>query len=170
MRNEASIDGRIWNGNCLNILIFYLNFRYLKYSFHFNFSFHCYPLQINVILIPMYVLQAKVQSPSSSTNPFLSSPTNNANQPIVDLFGAAENQVCLYFFFYKRCDLVRGRIVNSCYCNSNHPRRRRTICCSWRAIRSRTCLGRNRPQQLHNPPLKCRTTCGWPTVLVSTST
>lgn len=36
-------------------------------------------------------LQAKVQSPSSgpSTNPFLSSPTNNANQPIVDLFGAA---------------------------------------------------------------------------------
>ncbi|KYN05922.1 Phosphatidylinositol-binding clathrin assembly protein LAP [Cyphomyrmex costatus] len=39
--------------------------------------------------------KAKVQSPSStSTNPFLSSPTNNANQPIVDLFGAAsaENQ------------------------------------------------------------------------------
>ncbi|KAH0949093.1 hypothetical protein HN011_006223 [Eciton burchellii] len=40
--------------------------------------------------------QAKVQSPSStSTNPFLSSPTNNANQPIVDLFGAvsvSENQ------------------------------------------------------------------------------
>ncbi|XP_020286841.1 phosphatidylinositol-binding clathrin assembly protein unc-11 isoform X2 [Pseudomyrmex gracilis] len=34
--------------------------------------------------------KAKVQSPSSiSTNPFLSSPTNNANQPIVDLFGAA---------------------------------------------------------------------------------
>lgn len=34
--------------------------------------------------------KAKVQSPSSgpSTNPFLSSPTNNANQPIVDLFGA----------------------------------------------------------------------------------
>ncbi|XP_018360452.1 PREDICTED: phosphatidylinositol-binding clathrin assembly protein LAP isoform X6 [Trachymyrmex cornetzi] len=38
--------------------------------------------------------KAKVQSPSStSTNPFLSSPTNNANQPIVDLFGAtAESQ------------------------------------------------------------------------------
>ncbi|XP_029665706.1 phosphatidylinositol-binding clathrin assembly protein LAP isoform X11 [Formica exsecta] len=39
--------------------------------------------------------KAKVQSPSStSTNPFLSSPTNNANQPIVDLFGTAmsENQ------------------------------------------------------------------------------
>ncbi|XP_014482543.1 PREDICTED: phosphatidylinositol-binding clathrin assembly protein LAP isoform X10 [Dinoponera quadriceps] len=41
--------------------------------------------------------KAKVQSPSGgpSTNPFLSSPTNNANQPIVDLFGAApasENQ------------------------------------------------------------------------------
>ncbi|XP_071569512.1 phosphatidylinositol-binding clathrin assembly protein LAP isoform X20 [Temnothorax nylanderi] len=39
--------------------------------------------------------KAKVQSPSStSTNPFLSSPTNNANQPIVDLFGAtsADNQ------------------------------------------------------------------------------
>ncbi|XP_029171488.1 phosphatidylinositol-binding clathrin assembly protein isoform X4 [Nylanderia fulva] len=39
--------------------------------------------------------KAKVQSPSgTSTNPFLSSPTNNANQPIVDLFGAAasENQ------------------------------------------------------------------------------
>ncbi|XP_006607501.1 phosphatidylinositol-binding clathrin assembly protein LAP isoform X5 [Apis dorsata] len=35
--------------------------------------------------------KAKVQSPSSgpSTNPFLSSPTNNANQPIVDLFGAS---------------------------------------------------------------------------------
>ncbi|XP_032686914.1 phosphatidylinositol-binding clathrin assembly protein LAP isoform X13 [Odontomachus brunneus] len=35
--------------------------------------------------------KAKVQSPSGgpSTNPFLSSPTNNANQPIVDLFGAA---------------------------------------------------------------------------------
>ncbi|XP_017763648.1 PREDICTED: phosphatidylinositol-binding clathrin assembly protein isoform X5 [Eufriesea mexicana] len=34
--------------------------------------------------------KAKVQSPSGgpSTNPFLSSPTNNANQPIVDLFGA----------------------------------------------------------------------------------
>ncbi|XP_076683645.1 phosphatidylinositol-binding clathrin assembly protein lap isoform X4 [Andrena cerasifolii] len=34
--------------------------------------------------------KAKVQSPSSgpSTNPFLSSPTNNADQPIVDLFGA----------------------------------------------------------------------------------
>lgn len=33
--------------------------------------------------------KAKVQSPSgSSTNPFLSSPTNNANKPIVDLFGA----------------------------------------------------------------------------------
>lgn len=34
--------------------------------------------------------QAKVQSPSTgpSTNPFLSSPTNNADQPIVDLFGA----------------------------------------------------------------------------------
>lgn len=53
----------------------------------------------------MYVLQAKVQSPSStSTNPFLSSPTNNANQPIVDLFGTAmsENQVynyiCIFFF------------------------------------------------------------------------
>lgn len=50
------------------------------------------------------ILQAKVQSPSSSgpsTNPFLSSPTNNANQPIVDLFGAAgaENQVRLYFLF-----------------------------------------------------------------------
>lgn len=53
----------------------------------------------------MYVLQAKVQSPSSaSTNPFLSSPTNNANQPIVDLFGAAmsENQqVYLRFFFIQ---------------------------------------------------------------------
>ncbi|KAL0109825.1 hypothetical protein PUN28_013468 [Cardiocondyla obscurior] len=38
--------------------------------------------------------KAKVQSPSStSTNPFLSSPTNNANQPIVDLFGAStDNQ------------------------------------------------------------------------------
>ncbi|XP_018050830.1 PREDICTED: phosphatidylinositol-binding clathrin assembly protein isoform X10 [Atta colombica] len=38
--------------------------------------------------------KAKVQSPSgTSTNPFLSSPTNNANQPIVDLFGAtAESQ------------------------------------------------------------------------------
>ncbi|XP_068986469.1 phosphatidylinositol-binding clathrin assembly protein LAP isoform X34 [Bombus flavifrons] len=44
--------------------------------------------------------KAKVQSPSSgpSTNPFLSSPTNNANQPIVDLFSspstttAAESQ------------------------------------------------------------------------------
>lgn len=35
--------------------------------------------------------KAKVQSPSGgpSTNPFLSSPTNNANQPIVDLFSAA---------------------------------------------------------------------------------
>ncbi|XP_043603241.1 phosphatidylinositol-binding clathrin assembly protein LAP isoform X21 [Bombus pyrosoma] len=34
--------------------------------------------------------KAKVQSPSSgpSTNPFLSSPTNNANQPIVDLFSS----------------------------------------------------------------------------------
>ncbi|XP_076651964.1 phosphatidylinositol-binding clathrin assembly protein lap isoform X25 [Halictus rubicundus] len=34
--------------------------------------------------------KAKVQSPSGgpSTNPFLSSPTNNADQPIVDLFGA----------------------------------------------------------------------------------
>ncbi|XP_076232296.1 phosphatidylinositol-binding clathrin assembly protein lap isoform X20 [Calliopsis andreniformis] len=34
--------------------------------------------------------KAKVQSPSggTSTNPFLSSPTNNADQPIVDLFGA----------------------------------------------------------------------------------
>lgn len=34
--------------------------------------------------------KAKVQSPSGgpSTNPFLSSPTNNAEQPIVDLFGA----------------------------------------------------------------------------------
>ncbi|XP_043517449.1 phosphatidylinositol-binding clathrin assembly protein LAP isoform X3 [Frieseomelitta varia] len=34
--------------------------------------------------------KAKVQSPSGgpSTNPFLSSPTNNANQPIVDLFSA----------------------------------------------------------------------------------
>ncbi|XP_015433543.1 PREDICTED: phosphatidylinositol-binding clathrin assembly protein LAP isoform X3 [Dufourea novaeangliae] len=34
--------------------------------------------------------QYKVQSPSTgpSTNPFLSSPTNNADQPIVDLFGA----------------------------------------------------------------------------------
>jgi len=53
----------------------------------------------------MYVLQAKVQSPSSaSTNPFLSSPTNNANQPIVDLFGAAmsENQqVYLRFFLFN---------------------------------------------------------------------
>lgn len=51
----------------------------------------------------MDVLQAKVQSPSStSTNPFLSSPTNNANQPIVDLFGAtAENQVHLWFFFMR---------------------------------------------------------------------
>lgn len=31
-----------------------------------------------------------MQSPSGgpSTNPFLSSPTNNADQPIVDLFGA----------------------------------------------------------------------------------
>ncbi|XP_054016052.1 phosphatidylinositol-binding clathrin assembly protein LAP isoform X15 [Hylaeus anthracinus] len=42
--------------------------------------------------------KAKVQSPSTgpSTNPFLSSPTNNADQPIVDLFGApsatADNQ------------------------------------------------------------------------------
>ncbi|XP_020711368.1 phosphatidylinositol-binding clathrin assembly protein unc-11 isoform X3 [Athalia rosae] len=35
--------------------------------------------------------KAKVQSPSGgpSTNPFLSSPTNNSNQPIVDLFSAA---------------------------------------------------------------------------------
>ncbi|XP_031782751.1 phosphatidylinositol-binding clathrin assembly protein unc-11 isoform X7 [Nasonia vitripennis] len=35
--------------------------------------------------------QAKVQSPTGgpSTNPFLSSPTNNASQPIVDLFGGA---------------------------------------------------------------------------------
>ncbi|XP_020723811.1 phosphatidylinositol-binding clathrin assembly protein LAP isoform X19 [Bombus affinis] len=34
--------------------------------------------------------KAKVQSPSGgpSTNPFLSSPTNNANQPIVDLFSS----------------------------------------------------------------------------------
>lgn len=49
----------------------------------------------------MYVTQAKVQSPSSmSTNPFLSSPTNNVNQPIVDLFGAVSasesQQVTLY--------------------------------------------------------------------------
>ena len=51
----------------------------------------------------MYMLQAKVQSPSgTSTNPFLSSPTNNANQPIVDLFGAtAESQVRLYLSFDK---------------------------------------------------------------------
>ncbi|XP_076300440.1 phosphatidylinositol-binding clathrin assembly protein lap isoform X15 [Lasioglossum baleicum] len=36
--------------------------------------------------------KAKVQSPSGgpSTNPFLSSPTNNADQPIVDLFGAPQ--------------------------------------------------------------------------------
>jgi len=56
-----------------------------------------------------YVLQAKVQSPSSSTNPFLSSPTNNANQPIVDLFGAtsAEGQVRLCFSFDKRSDRSR---------------------------------------------------------------
>ena len=49
------------------------------------------------------MLQAKVQSPSgTSTNPFLSSPTNNANQPIVDLFGAtAESQVRLYLSFDK---------------------------------------------------------------------
>ncbi|XP_011498201.1 PREDICTED: phosphatidylinositol-binding clathrin assembly protein LAP isoform X3 [Ceratosolen solmsi marchali] len=35
--------------------------------------------------------KAKVQSPTGgpSTNPFLSSPTNNVNQPIVDLFGGA---------------------------------------------------------------------------------
>ncbi|XP_032454652.1 phosphatidylinositol-binding clathrin assembly protein LAP isoform X37 [Nasonia vitripennis] len=35
--------------------------------------------------------KAKVQSPTGgpSTNPFLSSPTNNASQPIVDLFGGA---------------------------------------------------------------------------------
>lgn len=43
------------------------------------------------------MLQAKVQSPTggASTNPFLSSPTNNASQPIVDLFGgaAADGQV-----------------------------------------------------------------------------
>lgn len=50
----------------------------------------------------MYATQAKVQSPSSmSTNPFLSSPTNNANQPIVDLFGAVSasesQQVTLYY-------------------------------------------------------------------------
>ncbi|XP_023245806.1 phosphatidylinositol-binding clathrin assembly protein LAP isoform X14 [Copidosoma floridanum] len=41
--------------------------------------------------------KAKVQSPTSaSTNPFLSSPTNNSGQPIVDLFGGgaslADNQ------------------------------------------------------------------------------
>lgn len=73
-------------------------------SFHFNFFFHFqrdFPARKRCIDPPMYVLQAKVQSPTSSTNPFLSSPTNNANQPIVDLFGAtsADGQVRLCLLF-----------------------------------------------------------------------
>lgn len=55
--------------------------------------------------------QAKVQSPSGgpSTNPFLSSPTNNANQPIVDLFGAvpaSDNQQVHIRIFYSTTDLT----------------------------------------------------------------
>lgn len=50
-----------------------------------------------------------MQSPSSgpSTNPFLSSPTNNANQPIVDLFSSpsttttAESQVTRNFPLFR---------------------------------------------------------------------
>lgn len=69
-----------------------------------------------------------MQSPSGgpSTNPFLSSPTNNANQPIVDLFSApsgttaAENQVTRKcFFIWEKCirksSLVFTIIIFRCF-------------------------------------------------------
>lgn len=67
-----------------------------------------------------------MQSPSSgpSTNPFLSSPTNNANQPIVDLFGASstitntESQVTknifiiiIFFFFINYIDVLATKSI-----------------------------------------------------------
>lgn len=71
--------------------------------------------------------------------------------------------------FYKSIwyDSICDRCETYTRCRSHCSKRRRTIYCNWRVIRSRICSGRGNRLQPGNP-LRCKTTCGWPTVMVST--